>query len=414
MNDYDVIVAGGGIGGFSAALGAARAGARTLLIEKYGFLGGVATASNVLAFCGLYQSGTEQPVPASTGANDILFAELKRLGMSITPSRNPNTGNWIVLLEPERLKLAMDNCLHEAGVDTLLHARVIGAETTNGTLERVTLAAHEGDIHCSAKGFVDATGDAHIARYVEEASNASAPAGALQPYSSPIRVGGLPEDVVIDRPALIAALAAYSETGPFPVHRKKGGFFARIPGSTDIWWMIIDYPCERANSAELTAAERYTRAAAQDYVKVLRSIQPETANACLVQTGPQVGIRESWHPQTIDKVVAEDLLAGRQRNDAIARAAWPMEDHSIIGNPVFTRIGGDGFAHIPFGAIRSSHADNLVFAGRTLGADPLAFASVRVMGTAFATGFAAGVAAANTNASQQEIASKIIAYGGLI
>ena len=412
---YDVIVAGGGTGGFAAAIGAARCGARVLLVEKHGFAGGAATASNVLALCGLYQNGGEHaPVPAVGGAIEPLMAELSALGMDVTPHRNSSTGNWLLLLEPERLKLAMDRCLAAEGVETLFHARTTEVTLAGSRLEHVDVELHEGPRQLSARTFVDATGDAHIGRRCDAAVGDVAPVRPFQPYTSPIRIGGLPAGLKIDKAALERAVEDYNRSGDYPIHRPGGGFFAPVRESTDMWWMVIDQSCQTATSAELSAAETYARAAARDYVEVLRGVQPETAGAELVQAGPQVGIREGRHCRTVETLAAVDLLAGRTRPDGVARATWPIEDYTRLGKAEYSHIGGAGYAHIPLAALRAKSAENLFLAGRAIGADPRAYASIRVMGTAFATGFAAGIAAAHPAVTEGEIVTRITEKGGLI
>lgn len=411
MPEAEVCVAGGGMAGFAAALASASAGRDTLLLERYGFLGGAATASNVLSFCGLYQSGPD-PLPATGGASTRLLAEMRALGIDTTPHRNPRSGNWIVLLEPEALKLAMDHCLAEAKVDVLHHATVVDAETEGKTISRARAAGPEGRIDIRAGAWVDATGNGHLASFA--LGQLPMPRQArLQPYSAPVRVSGIPDPASIDRDRLAEAIARYNETGAYPIHRPTGGFFAPIPGSDDIWWLIIDIPSETVSAADMTHAERYTREAAREYVALLRGSQDATRDAALVQTGPQVGIREAGAVETCNKILAQDLLNGRLRPDGVARAAWPMEDHSEIGKPTHIAVGGPGYAHIPIGALRVPGIKNLWLAGRTIGSDALAYTSIRVMGTAFSTGLAAGFGAAIPDAPTHSLQRRISEESGI-
>jgi glycine/D-amino acid oxidase-like deaminating enzyme len=388
-DDYDVIVAGGGAGGVGAALGAALAGAKVLLVEKYGFLGGAATSSNVLAYCGFFQQGLE-PVKAVGGAADLVLDELRKLGLPCDPYRSPTTQNWIILLEPEAVKLALDRVLMRHGVDVLLHTRVAAVTRTADRIHSVTLAGMEGRRRVDAEAFVDATGDANLALLAGLAYRTGNEQGHLQAISAPIRVGGRNLAVPIDRNAIISAFQDYNKSGDWPTARMDGGIYTEVPLTGEMWWMMFDHPIENLTSESYTKAEQASRAAAHDYVNVLRKSVPGFEKAYLVQTGPQIGIRESRHPQARYELTGEDLLTGRKREDGVARAAWPIEDHSVPGKPVYRSIGGDGYADIPLDCLRAKGLENLCYAGRVIGADSAAYASIRVMGTAFATGEAAG------------------------
>jgi glycine/D-amino acid oxidase-like deaminating enzyme len=392
---YDVVVAGGGAAGVGAALGAAQQGARVLLVEKYGFLGGAATSSNVLAYCGFFQQGPE-PIKVVGGVADLVLEELRALGLNCDPFSSPTTQNWIILLEPEAVKLALDRVLRAQGVDVLLHARVAAATRTADRVEAVTIAGMDGRRRIIAEAFVDATGDANLAMVAGLPCRVGNDMGHLQAVTGPIRVGGRDRSVPIDRAAIITAFEAYNRTGAYPTARSDGGIYTEVPRTGDMWWMMYDHALRDLSSESFTEAEQASRAAGYEYVEVLRQHVPGFENAYLLQSGPQIGIRESRHPPARYELTREDLLTGRQRPDGVARAAWPIEDHAVPGKPVYESIGGAGYADIPLDCLRAKGLDNLYYAGRTIGADAAAYASVRVMGTAFATGEAAGRAAAQS------------------
>lgn len=388
-SEYDVVVAGGGAGGVGAALGAALSGARVLLVEKYGFLGGAATNAQVLAYCGFFKQGPE-PVKVVGGAADLVLDELRTLGLTCEPFKSPTTSNWIILLEPEAVKLALDRVLAGHGVNVLLHTRVAATSRTADRLQAVTLAGMDGRERVAAEAFVDATGDANLALVAGMACRKGDPSGNLQAISAPIRVGGRDPSVPIDREAIKAAFRKYNPTGKYPSARDDGGIYTVIPNTGDMWWMMFDHPMPDLSSGSFSTAERAAREAAHDYVQILRREVPGFETAYLVQTGPQIGIRESRHPPARYDLTGQDLLTGRRREDGVALAAWPIEDHSVPGKPAYRSIGGDGTADIPRDCLRAEGVDNLWYAGRCIGADPQAYASIRVMGTAFATGEAAG------------------------
>ncbi|MBP0446555.1 FAD-dependent oxidoreductase [Roseomonas sp. SSH11] len=395
---YDVIVAGGGAAGVAAAIGAARAGARTLLAERYGFLGGAAANANVLAYCGLFQQG---PVarPAVGGVAVEVLRGLAGLGVDAAPRRS-RSGNWIVTFEPEALKRALDALVGGVpGLTPALHARVTAVEAGDGVLAGMTLTDHAGSHPLRAAAFVDASGEAALgalcgaAMMVDTLRDGPGNAASL-----PIRLGGLPRAVLPEKPALarIAARANAMLAGGRKDAvrvRADGGVFMEMAAPDEAWWTCIDLPTDGLSSASLTAAEMEGRRIAWTCLAALRG-EPGCENARIIATGPQFGIRETRRFATRRPVTEADAMAGRRDPAGIARAAWPMEVHAEPGRPSFTPLGGEGFFDVPLDAIRPDGMDNLWAGGRVIGADAPAYGSVRVMGTGFATGQAAGVAAA--------------------
>lgn len=411
--DYDVIVAGGGAGGVGAALGAARAGAKVCLVEKYGFLGGAATHSQVLAYCGFFQQGPE-PIRAVAGAGDIVLNEIKKAGIDVDPFRSPTAGNWLILIEPEAVKLALDRALQNYNIDVYLHSRVTESTRNDGVLTALKIESIGESKILLGNAFVDATGDAQLSRISGISCRSGNENGLLNAASAPIRIGGLAPDLKIDHNSIIKALENYNLQGKHQVTRRDAGFYTRLPVSGDLWWSIIDLPLKDLSVKAFSDAEREMRSAAHDYVCVLKQSVKGFKNAYLVQTGPQIGIRESYHPEARYILTGDDLTSGKLCKDGIARAAWPAELHTEVGKPKYHSIAGQGYAHIPLGCLQSKDIRNLYYAGRLIGADDLAYGSIRVMGTAFATGEAAGVAAANQTLNGSEVAEKLTAIGAII
>ena len=393
---YDVVVVGGGSAGVAAALGAARQGARTLLVERYGFLGGAATHSLVLTYCGFYVAG-EQASRAIGGVGWELLQELERLGVDSLPVRS-KSGNWLVMLDVEALKFAFDTLVCAPNLDLRFHTRLVSTTVESGRIVTVCLADHAGLHEIEASAFVDASGEASLSAFAGAAfSQPGGPGAHLQPGSLPVHLGGVPGDVqvgaAIDRDKLSAIVARYNAQATTPLHRADGGVLVRLPVSDGVWWMGVDLVTGGLHGNDLAAAEIAARRQAWEFLPFLREL-PGFENAFILTTGPQLGIRETRRPRSVGDVTAEDCRTGRRRDDGIGRGCWPMEVHEAPGQVRFVPIGGEGFFDIPHSAIQAEGISNLRLAGRVTGADAQAYGSTRVMGTAFATGQAAGVSAA--------------------
>jgi glycine/D-amino acid oxidase-like deaminating enzyme len=388
---YDVLVVGGGAAGVAAAVGAAREGARTLLVERFGFLGGAATNANVLAYCGFWTQ-RDPPRMGVRGVGAEVLNELHHLGLDVTPLRTP-TENWIVALDPEAVKLALDRVAGRHGVDCLLHSRVVEAECAEGRVQAVVVADHAGMREITADAFVDASGQADLVALA--GGDVSIPPDEVrQAASFPVRFGGIPAGIVIDRAAVREAIARLDGEEPGIRVRPEGGMFFRLPISADIWWLGIDVLTDGLNGASLTRAEIAGRAMAWRAQQAFKDAVPGFAGAYISGTGPQVGIRAARTATPRLHLRAEAMLAGQLTDDGVALGCWPAEVHHGLSGARYDRIGGDGSYHVPYDAIRAAAFDNVWLGGRAIGCDPLVYGSLRVMGTAFATGHAAGVAAA--------------------
>jgi len=384
----EVAVVGGGSAGVAAALAAAGCGRDVVLLEDAGYLGGTATIAGVQSYCGFYTSG-DAPQQIVAGMGQRVLDRLCQLGHPVTPLAQ-SSGNWIIVLDPERLKLALDELVGEAGIRTLLHGRVIGVERRGGRIQTLVCSDVEGVFRVQANAIVDATGNANLAALV-------AP-GQVRPRRQAAtltaRISGIDPACALTRDALQPALADYQQRTGTALARANGGYFVRLPWSSDCWAMLVDIEIEDATSQSLSQAEMRARGIAHAYLASLRRCVPGFADARIEVTGPRLGIRSTRSVRSQREVTIDDVLGARRHADAIARSGWPCELHPRPGITEYRPIPGEGWFHVPYGALIPLQGDNLWLAGSSIGADDTAFGSVRVMGCAFATGHAAGVAAA--------------------
>jgi len=389
---YDVVVAGAGAGGIAAAVGAARSGARTLLVERYGFMGGAATNSLVLAYCGFYARGQEQRQTVF-GVGKALLEELAAIGADTAPIVS-KSGYWVVMLDPEATKLGFDRLARKNNVEVRLHSRLIGANVSDGRIRSVDIVDHSGIVTVEAGAFVDASGEATLATLAGvPLSQPGGSPSAVQAASMPIRIGGVKDGTIFDRKLMGELIAEHNKTARLPILRADGGVLVTLPISGETWWMAIDLETDGVTGESLTNAEFEARELAWANLEVLRR-HPGFEKAYLASSGPQIGIRETRRPFSRADVTERDVVEGLRHADGIARGSWPMEVHEAPGRARFVEVGGEGFFDIRAGAIEAAEIENLRLAGRVIGADAKAYGSVRVMGTAFATGHAAGISAA--------------------
>src|ERR1700761_3838236 len=386
---FDVVVVGGGSGGGGAAIGAAQAGASVHLIERYPFLGGAATASSVLSYCGFFDQRRE---PVVGGVGEELLARLRERG-AYREVTLKWSGNTVVMIDPEFTKLALDELVATAGVSVSLHSWLVDARSEGGRVVEAVIADHGGLRRIEAASFVDASGDGDLA-HLAGAAVGVPEARERQVATLSMRIGGVPEDAVISSDAVREAVAAHNATHERQLVRDHGPV-ARLPLSGELTMQIVDQPVDALDGEDLTRAEVDARAQAWEYLAAFREHIDGWQDAYLVATGPQIGSRESRHVIGRYAVTRDDVISARRRpEDGVARCGWPIEEHKGVGSSRYTPIRGRAFYDIPLDALRSIDRDNLWAAGRLAGCDEAAYCSLRVMGTAFATGHAAGVAAA--------------------
>jgi hypothetical protein len=356
--DYDVIVAGGGSAGIGAALGARRAGARTLLIERGPCLGGAATLRNVVTYCGLHTEDLRQVV---FGVAEEMLAGLRELHAVTEPTKFKAA---TVVFDPESVKLVADELCRRADVDVLLHSHLLDSTRYDERITAVRVADHSGTRSYTADAFVDTTGEADLAHQcgaeVRYGNDGWVLNGTLG-----VRFGGIPADVVIDRDTLAAAIRTAKETGRDDL-TGESGLVARMPVSGDVITYLADEGYDARNAADTSRAERSARRQAQAYLQLIRSL-PGCAGAYIVSTGPELGTRESRHLVGRAQLTEKDVLEPGPVDDAVAVCAWPIESHPGPGIPAeWKYIGEPGYYGIPLDVLRSRNTLNLFAGGRTV------------------------------------------------
>jgi len=402
--NYDVVVVGGGAAGVAAAVTAARSGARTALVERYGFLGGMATAGMVSTICGLYHTSASGPPEFLNGGVGEDFARrLAAMPGCGHPVRRGRT--WVLPYTPFAFACLADELAASApALDVYLHAYLVGAETREGRIEALRIANWERPLELSARAVVDTSGDAAVAEHAGAATE-TAPVAARQLPSLVFVLQHVDTDLLGPGPrvALLRALVGAEREGRVP----KGASNLTLapspqPGEV-VCKLTLSGIAEELPAGRdfLTLAEPEGRKRARAVAEFLRTLPP-FAGAFVSHAAPQVGVRESRRVVGRYQLTREDVLSARKFEDGVARASWPIELWEE-GRPGATyEYLEDGRSYdIPLRCLQARDLGNLFVAGRCLSASHEALGSARVIGTCLATGEAAGRAAAREAAGRQ-------------
>jgi len=392
--EVDVVVCGGGIAGTMAAVAAARAGARTALVERYGFLGGNATAGAVAQF-NSWQTVNGRTVVAGLAAEVV--ERLRVYGAAGAHQRfTMSTGHVMDRVEyaPEVLKLVLDDMVTEAGVRPLLHSSVLDVQAEGRRIRTLRLLTKGGILALAPGVLVDVSGDIDALHRAGASFLDLQQGEALQPATMMFRFG----PIDFDRfdalaPAETAALA---QRGFAEGRLARAALHAsRNPDSADGWFNIGRLAVDATDPDALSAAEIEGRRQGWRAAQFLRDCVPGCAGGRLVSFGTQIGIRETRRIAGDYVLTAEDLRRPTQFPDAIAAGAYPIDIHPAAGGGlVYEDLGDDHAYQIPYRSLLPAAFDNALVAGRGVSATHEALAAIRVMTISMAVGQAAGTAAA--------------------
>lgn len=394
---YDVVVVGGGAAGLAAAIAAAGAGARTALVERYGFLGGMATAGMVSTICGLYRTSTAGlPEVLNEGFADAFARRLQAMPGCAAPVRRGRT--WVLPYTPFAFACLADELTTTAPhLDVYLHAYLIGVAREATRIEALSLTTWERRLELRARAVVDASGDAIAAAHAGAATD-TAPAAERQLPSLVFVLQHVDTEALRQGPrvGLLRALVTAEQDGRLP----KGASNLTLapspqPGEVVCKLTLSGITEELPVSREfLTVAEQEGRKRALAVTEFLKTLAP-FARSFISHAAPQVGMRESRRVIGRYQLTREDVLSARKFADGVARAAWPIElwEEGRLGATYEYLEDGQSY-DIPLRALQARDVDNLFAAGRCMSASHEALGSARVIGTCLATGHAVGAAAA--------------------
>ena len=382
----DVLVLGGGSAGLAAAVTAARAGARTLVIERQGMLGGMGTVSLVHTFCGLYLLDAERPEIANPGLCGEI-ADRTRARTGLEPVKMGRC--WVLPQHPVEFARLADELVAESGARVRFHSEAVGLEpTADGWKLRVACRGMLGEIE--AGWLIDASGDAVAAALLGWADDRAA-AEKLQRPAYVAGLHGLTDEV--DGLALAGRLVDGVRSGTLP--KDALGLHFRGSGRPGEAFATLDLSGEEGGAYDptsadcLSALEATGRAVISAAVGFLRDRQPGWENACVAHWPARAGVRESRRWRGRETLTGEAILAGERRDDEVVLATWPLELRETNRGPRLRYPAEGRPAGIPAGALLPQGLERIAVAGRCLSCDHEAQASIRVMGTCFATGEAA-------------------------
>jgi FAD dependent oxidoreductase len=421
--DFDVLVVGGGNAGCTAALAAARHGARTLLVERYGFLGGTATAAMVGPWM-TFHSGSKRIVG---GIAQEIVDRLQRKGGS--PGHVYDSSDYVSTItpfDPEIHKALLFEMMQEAGVHLLLHAYFLRALTVTSMQEDQTevegavFATVAGERSYRAAVTIDATADAYVAASAGVATQKGDERGRVQPASLMFRLSHVdlaktatyvrmhPDQMRTSlkthertAPALTAVAGLYDlwhaalEQGQVAIPREVVSFFITPYADEVTVNMTRVTNIDPLDPDDLTRAEIEARMQVMQLLDFFRSCVPGFEHARIAATATQTGIRESRRIVGEYTLTRDDVLSGRRFDDAVARSAYPIDIHNPQGSGTVTHRLPEGESYeIPYRCMVPKSVNRLLVAGRCISTTHEALASTRLTPTVMTLGQAAGTAAA--------------------
>jgi hypothetical protein len=409
--DCDVLVVGGGPAGIGSAVCAARHGAKTILAERGGYLGGMATAGLVAPF--MSSTTPDGNTMLIRGFYEELVNRMEAQGGAIHPL-NAQIGSFsayrdkghhgLTTFDYECLKRTTEAFCTEAGVELLYHLLFVKADTKDGKITGAYFATKDGIWKITAKTYIDCTGDGDVAY------SAGAPyvygdgEGDIQASSLFFVVRGVDWKAMdahneackkaddFEGQFYMREIIAARQAGEFPMWRQKIALFQNLDGTATVNMAQSD-GVDGLDPKQITDAEVDGRIQADIIVKFLRKYVKGCENCELASTAEQLGIRETRRIVGEYTVTTEDAKNSVKYPDPVFCCANHMDIHRKGYVEYVARNTNDPY-YFPYRALLPQKVDNLLCAGRCAAAERPVMAAIRVIPPCFAMGQAAGTAAA--------------------
>src|SRR5437763_2322590 len=391
--EHEVVVLGGGPTGIAAAAAAARAGRSTILVERYGFLGGAGTAAGLANFCGLHGKVDGEHRQVVHGIADEVLARLKSLGALSEPHSLFGGRIQAQAYDVSAYKLAADQLLSAANVRLVFHALAVGYRDGHLLVE-----TKSGGRAIRGQVFIDCSGDGDLAAWMGAPFEVGDGKGNMLYPSTMYRIGGVDPAKAGNAWETIASRMEEAERAGRRFPRKKP---ILRPQPNPVEWRAnltqLRNPDGSAvsgiDAAQLAWGEVEGRRQVWDTFQFIRETTPGFERAYIADIAPQLGIRETRRLRGAYQLTEDDVLDCVDFPDAIGVNAWPVEEH-IAGSVEFRfQRQPRGYNQLPYRMVLPSRVDNLLVAGRSASMTHGGQSAARVSGPCFVMGQAAGSAA---------------------
>lgn len=386
LDQFDVVVVGGGPGGVGAAVRAAQSGARTLLVERMGFLGGAGTAMMVNPFMPATTVKTTPEKPRVLLNGGLVVEIADRL-------KQRNAGGFMpsgcTAFDDEALKIVLDEIVAAAGAKGLYHATLFDTQVSGGRVQSIRLAHNGGPITVTGKVFVDSTGDGLLSAQAKAEVKQGNERGEVMPMTLFFVVGGVDRD----RMPRGEMKELCRQGAPELINTNFSCMHFGGPGL--LYINAIRVPGNTLNPFDLSHAETDGRRRVENFVGWLRARVPGFENCWLAKTAPHVGIRESRRVVGDYVLTGDDFDRCAKFDDAVACCAYPVDIHGQKqGQTTIQHLLPGEYYQIPYRCLTPKGLTNLLVASRCISCDVKMHSSMRCMATIYNLGEAAGYAAA--------------------